>query len=238
MVKVIVPISGGKDSQACLKFALLCYPPEEVLGLFCDTQFEHPITYAHLDTMRERYGVVIHRVTGGSVPEKIMKYKRFPGGGARHCTDELKIRVTRDFLRDWDGPVELWYGMRTKESTQRATRYEFKNDWDLYEPHEVMPKKYPKYLGRKGVRFRLPILDWTTAEVMRFLDGEHNPLYDQGFTRVGCFPCLAGGDADKVRAFQFDDFGREQHIKVTDIGRQIGKSVWTSKGINCEVCAI
>lgn len=238
VVKVIVPVSGGKDSQACLKFALMCYPPEEVVGLFCDTKFEHPITYDHIDRMAEMYGVVIHRVCGGSVIDKTLKYGRFPGGGARHCTDELKIRETRLFLKAWNAPVEVWYGMRSNESHERKVRYADKELGELYEPHEVMPRKYPRYLGKMGIRFRLPVLDWTTADVMQFLDGTHNPLYDAGFDRVGCFPCLAAGDATKKRAFQYDNFGREQHILVSEIGRQIGKSIWTSKGINCEVCSI
>jgi tRNA(Ile)-lysidine synthase TilS/MesJ len=33
-VKILVPISGGKDSQACLKLALHHYAPDEVRGLF------------------------------------------------------------------------------------------------------------------------------------------------------------------------------------------------------------
>ena len=48
MIKVVVPISGGKDSQACLKLALQDYDKSQVMGLFCDTQFEHPFTYAHI----------------------------------------------------------------------------------------------------------------------------------------------------------------------------------------------
>jgi 3'-phosphoadenosine 5'-phosphosulfate sulfotransferase (PAPS reductase)/FAD synthetase len=40
----------------------------------------------------------------------------------------------------------------------------------------------------------MPILDWTNKQVFDYLDGEHNPLYNAGFDRVGCFPCLASGD--------------------------------------------
>ena len=38
--KIVAPISGGKDSQACLKLALESYQSSEILGLFCDTQVE------------------------------------------------------------------------------------------------------------------------------------------------------------------------------------------------------
>jgi 3'-phosphoadenosine 5'-phosphosulfate sulfotransferase (PAPS reductase)/FAD synthetase len=209
------------------------YGPEEIRGLFCDTQFEHPKTYAHVQWMREHYGIRIDTVTGGSVLDKSRKYKRFPGGGARHCTDELKIRETRIYLKalaEEQGGLEVWYGMRSGESSERSKRYAGKVSEDLYEPHEVMPSKYPKYLGRMGVRFRLPILDWTEEEVLGLLAGKENPLYAEGFPRVGCFPCLASGDKFKEKAFAFDDFGRKQYVDVQTVSIEIGKSVWTSKG--------
>ena len=34
----LLGISGGKDSQACLKLALSEYKNNEILGLFCDTK--------------------------------------------------------------------------------------------------------------------------------------------------------------------------------------------------------
>lgn len=234
MVKVLVPISGGKDSQACLKLALQHYDASEVRGLFCDTQFEHPDTYLHIEALRSMYGEIrIDTVSGGSVLEKSVKYGRFPGGGARHCTDELKIRETKIYCRELaaqQGGFEVWYGMRARESNERAKRYAGKLGSDLYQPHEVMPSKYPKYLGKMGVRFRLPILEWTDADVLDFLAGEENPLYRAGFPRVGCFPCLASGDYFKEKAFQHDEFGRFQLARVIRIAKEIGKPVFTSKG--------
>lgn len=234
--KVVVPLSGGKDSQACLKAALQHFSPSEVCALFCDTQFDHPDTYVHVDKLRTLYGNVgFEIVSGGSVLEKVLKHGRFPGGGARHCTDELKIRETRIFLKNliqFRQPktiVEVWYGMRSGESTDRKKRYAGKISTELYHPHEVLPRKYPKYLGKQGIRFRLPILDWTTDEVFAFLEGEQHPHYAMGFSRVGCFPCLAAGDAAKRKAFEHDGTGAGQYKQVSYVSAKIGKSVWTSK---------
>lgn len=234
MINVVVPVSGGKDSQACLKLAIEKFGVDHVLGLFCDTQFEHPKTYAHVENMKTLYGVEIVRVTGGSVEEKVLRYGRFPGGGARHCTDELKMRETRIFIYDFfqknNGAFEVWYGMRSNESHERSERYKDKIAEDSYMPHEVFPKKYPKKFGKWGIRFRMPILNWSTADVFDYLNGEQNILYSEGFERVGCFPCLASGDRWKEKAFSHDDFGKEQYKKVMVISKQIGKSIWTSKG--------
>lgn len=221
--KCIVPVSGGKDSQACLKMAVIEFGANNVLGLFCDTKFEHPLTYQHIVDMSKKYNVNIKKICGGSVLEKSLKYNRFPGGGARHCTDELKIRETRIFLKEYSeefGGVQVWYGMRTDESSERSKRYGYKDPDELYHPHQVL-NKYPKYLGKNGVRFRLPIVDWVTREVMDYLGGFRNPLYDQGFDRVGCFPCLASGDAWKIKAFTHDEFGSSQLIKVKAVESEI-----------------
>lgn len=251
---ILVPVSGGKDSQACLKLAIEHAGAKNVKGLFCDTQFEAPETYDHVDFMSELYGVEIDKVTAGSVDEKVRKYGRFPGGGARHCTEELKIIPTKKYCNELSkskGGFVVYYGMRLNESAERGKRYEGKTHDDFYMPHEIMPGKYPKYLAAQGVVFMLPILTWSSREVFDFLEGKHNPLYNQGFERVGCFPCLAGGDASKKRAFEHNDFGRAQRIRVKNLEDEIGKSIYTSKATSqrdnkdqgdlfegCGVCAI
>lgn len=242
MIKIVVPISGGKDSQLCLQLALSQHQPDEVLGLFCDTQFEHPKTYAHVEFIARHYGVRIERRTGGNVPDKVRKHKRFPASHIRFCTDELKIRVSRDFYKEFvkqNGPFEVWYGMRTAESGMRARRYAGKISSDLYAPHEFMPSKYPKLLAKAGVMFRLPIIDFSEKQVLMELNGLENPLYQEGFDRVGCFPCLASGDKWKDKAFNHDEFGRNQRTIVIQLERDIGKRVWTSKayGPGCAMCS-
>jgi 3'-phosphoadenosine 5'-phosphosulfate sulfotransferase (PAPS reductase)/FAD synthetase len=233
IVKVVVPISGGKDSQTCLKLALESHAAENVRGLFCDTQFEHPKTYVHVKWMSEHYGVQIDRVCEGSVEEKCIRHKRFPNGGARHCTEELKIVPSKKYystLADTQNAgFEVWLGLRSDESTDRRRRYAGVLSDEIYKPNDLF-RKYPKYLNKKGVWFRLPILDWSKGDVLEYLNGEENPLYGEGFDRVGCFPCLAGGDKWKEKAFQHDDFGRQQRVIVMKLEDTIGRSCFDSKG--------
>jgi 3'-phosphoadenosine 5'-phosphosulfate sulfotransferase (PAPS reductase)/FAD synthetase len=251
-VRVLVPLSGGKDSQACLKLALETHSSAEVRGLFCDTQWEHPLTMRHLEMLRDLYGPVrIDRVSDGSVPDQILKHRGFPLGGNRFCTEELKIWPTKRYCKALaeeqgsrltnkkrkisasdDGGFQVWYGMRSAESGERRARYQDKIDMELYPPHEVL-KKYPQYLAKLGVRFRLPILDWSTEEVFDYLGGrptkerptQANPLY-QWFDRVGCFPCQVSGDKNMEKAYAFDAIGAKRRVIIMRLADETGKSPW------------
>lgn len=243
MIKVVVPISGGKDSQACMKLASEQFDSSEVVGLFCDTQFEHPLTVAHVDKIEQLYGIKIVRVSDGHVQDRCLRYERFPSGVARFCTDDLKMKPSKRFYENLVARqgvgFEVWYGMRTDESTPRAKKYKDCNDTDLYAPHDLFPSKYPKHLDEMGVKFRLPVVDWLTKEIIEFVGQNNlNPLYLQGFDRVGCFPCLAAGDGYKKKAFNHDETGRAHYEIVKFIQNRTGKSVFTGANADdiCPIC--
>ncbi len=96
--------------------------------MFCDTKFEHPLTYAHVDKISEMYGIKIVKLNNGDVPTLVRKYGRFPSDAARFCTDELKIKVGKAFYKklaqEQGQGFEVWYGMRKAESSlAREKRY-------------------------------------------------------------------------------------------------------------------
>ena len=263
-MKHFIQISGGKDSQAVAKIIRNRYPDSKLTGIFCDTGYEHELTYAHVDKIAKLYDLEMIKINAGTVAEQVAKWGRFPGGGARHCTDYLKIQPVKKFLISTaikagntkkgfsnNETILNYLGMRSDESPARTVRY-YGLDNTEYKPHEVMPSKCPKYMGALGIRYSLPIIDWTTEDVFTFLEGEHNPLYDLGFDRVGCFPCLASGDKWKMKAFNLDATG-EKHYKIAKelekitvkagnrplFNTQIGKKMECEKeGIGCSFCSI
>lgn len=251
-VLCVVPVSGGKDSQLCLMLAIAFFGVRHVRALFCDTKWEHPWTYTHVALLRFLYGAVrLDTVNAGSVPEQIVKHRQFPLGGSRFCTEELKIWPTKRYLKalaeeqgsrivskkngieaSGAGGFEVWYGMRSDESPDRRKRYRGKLDDTLYAPHEVLGK-YPQYLSKLGVRFRLPILNFTERQVFAELNGMENPLYrvlgadgKPLFKRVGCFPCQASGDENMERSYAFDATGAARRVIIMKLADETGKSPW------------
>ena len=239
-VKVIVLISGGKDSQACLKLALSAYHSYEVRGLFLDTQFEHPTTYEHIENMRHVYQVNIDVVhTEGLLPLVDRKGK-FPSVLTRFCTDTLKIRPTHQYLKNLaltqEHGFEVWYGMRSAESVARKLRYEGVVSGETYLPSEFFDA--PKYLDKLGVVYRLPIVDWGTEEVFEYIGDFKNPLYEHGFNRVGCFPCLLNTEKGYNKHFNYDKFGEEQRIALDNMSAKIGKTYISGKTSVCSYCEV
>ena len=56
---LIVPVSGGKDSQLCLAIALETHPKEMIRTVHQSTGYDHPLTYQHLEWMETFYGIKI-----------------------------------------------------------------------------------------------------------------------------------------------------------------------------------
>src|SRR5690554_3867482 len=100
-MKVIVSYSGGKDSQACLLWAVEKYGSKNVEAVFCDTGWEHPVTYAHIQKTTKALGVPLVTIKSKKYDGMIdmaEKKKRFPAMMSRFCTSELKINPFIDYV--------------------------------------------------------------------------------------------------------------------------------------------
>jgi len=55
-MKILVFYSGGKDSQACLIWAANKYGASKIEAVFCDTGWENPVTYQHIEQQQNSWG--------------------------------------------------------------------------------------------------------------------------------------------------------------------------------------
>lgn len=175
---VIASVSGGKDSTALI----LALRDAEIpcRYVFADTQWEAPQTYEYLDMLRARLGITINvcGVEGGMMAR--VRYRAgFPGRMQRFCTRELKLEPLREYhdrvIAETGIETVAAMGVRAQESARRAQMPEWEDD-----------QEWGGYVWR-------PLIKWTVEDVI-IIHRRHgvpmNPLYHEGFDRVGCFPCI------------------------------------------------
>ena len=123
MVTVIVQFSGGKDSLASLLWTRINLT-KNFLTVFCDTIWEHEITYKHINEVIEKLSLNYVRLTSKKYDgflDLAKKKKRFPSTKARFCTSELKSIPMIDYILDEvKGDVLIIQGIRKAESASRA----------------------------------------------------------------------------------------------------------------------
>jgi hypothetical protein len=148
---------------------------------------------AYVETVWRAEGVpeaTIERALAALVPTGIPMLDlclwkgRFPSRKAQFCTEYLKERAVFGACVGpalLGGPVVQWLGVRRNESAARA-RAPFAHRVRFDDRHDML-------------LFR-PLIHWTAENVFAFARAhglEPNPLYLQGMSRVGCFPCINAG---------------------------------------------
>lgn len=219
---LVITYSGGKDSDVLLHLAEISGIPFEVLHSL--TTADAPETVRHVyDTFKRLEGKGIkctvdkhvqsdgNRVTMWNlIPRKLMPPTRL----ARYCCAELKegggkgrfiatgVRWAESAARKKNrGTLEVLHSDRKKRLTLANDNDE---DRRLFETCQL-----------KGKRVVNPIVDWQEADVLDYAAAEKipmNPLYCEGFRRVGCIGCpMAGGKMQTV------EFNRYPKIKAAYI---------------------
>ncbi len=223
MNKIIVPVSGGKDSQLCLQKAIAEFGTDNVIAVHQSTGYDHPLTNKHLNDMQEFYKIKIHITRSekyDDIFDLIEKIGYFPSSVAKACTSRLKQHPFAKWLRDnnyCDGNHVIWMGMRKDESQARGKKYANWHD-DLEITLADFSGEYEHKDFRK-INIRLPIVDLYEDEVfdeLKQAGAPINPLYAKGHKRVGCYPCLLARTSEWELAAN-DPIGKVNIQKLIDI---------------------
>lgn len=210
-MKHIVGFSGGIDSQACARWVLNRFPPEDVILTNSSAGgWEDPLTVefvawyaanvhpvvtcdAKVKDMWETEGFAENKGLDGEAPltfEEMCRLKgRAPSVRAQFCTEILKLRPQKRWIAEAfgvGGPYEgqdycRYKGVRREESRSRKDTP--LEQWDPYFDCQTFA----------------PLFDWSKEMCFAYVKAhgeQFNPLYTMGFNRVGCAPCINSNKAD------------------------------------------
>ena len=207
-MKNVVAFSGGKDSLATLLWVIENYGKENLVIIFCDTGWESLVTYEHITEIEKQIGIkftVLKSEKYKDFHDLSVKKKRVASTKARFCTEELKVKPMIDFILSLKEHCIVYQGIRKDESKSRSQMTQHCQYFKYYTQPKREDKKgklvYDNYrkkdvlahIKEYSVEITRPIFEWTANQVFDFIKEkgfEANPLYKQGFDRVGCFPCI------------------------------------------------
>ena len=208
---LVITYSGGKDSDVLLHLAEISGIPFEVLHSL--TTADAPETVRHVyDTFRrlEEKGVKCtvdkHVQPDGSrmtmwklIQKKLMPPTRL----MRYCCAALKEGGGKDRF--------IATGVRWAESTARQKN---RGGWEVLHSNRQKSlilsndneedRRLFETCQMKGKRVVNPIIDWKDDDVLDYAAAEKipmNPLYCEGFHRVGCVGCPMASSKQRVMEF-------------------------------------
>jgi 3'-phosphoadenosine 5'-phosphosulfate sulfotransferase (PAPS reductase)/FAD synthetase len=251
-MKVIVQFSGGKDSLASLIWAIEKYGVNKVEAVFCDTKWEHELTYKHIEEVTKNLGVKLVTLTNEKVDGflgLVKKKKRFPSTKARFCTEHLKTIPAIDYILKQEDHLIIIQGIRKDESLSRSLMAKqctyFKFYTQPYGKDKKGKDKFHTYRKKDIKAWRekysddiiRPFFDSTGQEVIDYILSagyKPNPLYYMGMGRVGCMPCIMAKHSEiKEISIRFPE-----HIdKIRKAEKELKTSIFTNGKIPDRCCS-
>ncbi|MCQ2100980.1 MAG: phosphoadenosine phosphosulfate reductase family protein [Fibrobacter sp.] len=235
-----IMISGGKDSSVLQQLAIES-------GIKCAfvhslTTVDAPETIYFIREEFERLRGLGYNATIRRPPKSMWqliedKYGMPPLRTMRYCCKYLKERPVclengkRAFIAT---------GVRWAESTRRKSRAPYEaiasnpknalrvqdNEIILSEDNDLGRKLFEN-CRLKGERVVNPIIDWTDADIWEFIRNRglpYNPLYDEGFKRIGCIGCPMANKVYREKQFERWPQFKAAYIRALDAGIKKGKA--------------
>lgn len=178
---VTVSFSGGKDSLVVLNIARKAVP--KLTAFFADTGLEFPETVEYVERYTREAGIDLKIERAEAAFEENFPAFGPPAKDFRWCCKVCKLGPISHFLAA--GEVITVDGKRRYESFQRG-------NVGAVERNPFVPGQISVY----------PVRDWRALEIWLYIRMEklpYNPLYDQGFERIGCWLCPSALQAEYVR---------------------------------------
>lgn len=233
---LLITISGGKDSSICLELAKRSGIPFEVMHNHTTADAPETVYFVRDDFKRlESQGIKCTRnypVYKGKrtsmwdlIPKKLMPPTRL----VRYCCDVLKEGGGKDRF--------IVTGVRWAESAKRAknrgiyeANHKEKEKSIILSNDNTEERRLFENCTIKAKRVCNPIVDWADEDVWDYIQSEHittNPLYQEGFKRVGCIGCPMAGT--KGRQFEFARYPKYKNMYIRAFDRMIQERIRRGK---------
>jgi phosphoadenosine phosphosulfate reductase len=171
----------------------------EVYLFNLDTGYQFPETLELRERIQEKYGLTVHLE---SSPQSAEELERENGGpvwkaDTDRCCDLRKVKplesvIQRDLFDAWISAI------RRDQTNTRSNAGIVERD------------------KRFGIVKVNPLANWTKGDVWKHIlarDVPYNPLHDQGYPSIGCWPCTRA-----VRPGEDDRAGRWSGSQKTECG--------------------
>jgi phosphoadenosine phosphosulfate reductase len=180
--KILVSFSGGKDST------VTAYLVKKALGnatlLFSNTGIEFPETVGFVREFAKRIGAELIERNPTRTFFEACEELGPPGRMMRWCCFTQKSAPINAYYSELGEEVLSFDGIRSVESNARSKYEKIRKNTKII-------KQYSAY----------PLFDWSDLEIwlyILFRKIQINPLYSEGYSRIGCWACPNNG--------KFDDF--------------------------------
>ncbi len=169
--EVVLACSFGVED--CLLVDMISRVAPAVGVFYLDTELLFPETYATLRGLERRYGIRPVRVQPHlNVEAQAEAYG--PALWSRQPDLCCQLRKVQPLRRALAGRRAWVTGIRREQAPTRAN------------------SPFVTWDDRFGLAKANPLATWTTEDVWRYVhahDVPYNPLHDQGFPSIGCWPC-------------------------------------------------
>ncbi len=194
---VYVSFSGGKDSLVVLDLAKSALKQREFKAFFLNTGIEFPETVEFSRELCREMKVPLEEMSAGSsFWEQVEKFGP-PAKDFRWCCKVCKLASAGD-LETGKGTCSL-----SGKEAANAVAYltiDGKRKHESFSRARIAASETNPFVPNQLNIF--PIRDWRALEVWLYIYWRglsYNPLYDQGFERVGCWLCPSALAAEYAR---------------------------------------